>query len=201
MRWMNWTCWRRLRFSDFRSLAWYKLMRMRFPVAAALLAVSACMALFAPGVYAQKASEGGKPPPAQRKPPPPPQWKPPKHPKQPPPNPAVELRQFLSMKPEQREKELAKLPPQRQARMQDQISKFESLPPEKREQQLQRLQAMFNLPPERRQAVNQEIQRIRQFQPGAERRQQLMSEEFQQKFSPEEKELIYDQFPGARPRE
>jgi hypothetical protein len=171
-------------------------MRMRFPVAAGLLAVSACMALFAPGVYAQKASEGGKPPPAQRKPPPPPQWKPPKPPKQPPPNPAVELRQFLNMKPEQREKELAKLPPQRQARMQEQISKFEGLPPEKREQQLQ---AMFNLPPERRQAVNQEIQRIKTFPAGEERRKQIYSEEFQQKFSPEEKQLIYSQFPVARP--
>ncbi len=105
------------------------------------------------------------------------------------------------MNPEQREKELAKLPPQRRARVEQQVQTFESLPPDVREKRLERLQAMFNLPPERRQAVNQEIQRIKEFSPGAERHKQLMSEEFQQKFSPEEKELIYDQFPAARPRE
>jgi hypothetical protein len=152
-----------------------------------------------PGVFAQvKASEGAaKPTPVQRKPPAQ-QWKPPKN-AQPQPNPAVELRRFLDMKPEQREKELAKLPPPRRARVEQQLQKFDDMPAEQRERQLQRLQAMFNLPPERRQAVNQEIQRIKTFAPGAERRKQLYSEEFQQKFSPEEKELIYSQFPVAAP--
>jgi hypothetical protein len=180
-------------------------MRMRFPVAAALLAVSAGMALFAPGVYAQKASEGAKPP-AQKKPPPPPQWKPPKPPKQPPPNPAVELRRFLDMKPEQRQKELAKLPPPRRERFEEQISRFEGLPPEQRERQLQRLEALQNLTPERRQAVNQEIQKIRESlpSPGVERRQQLYqhlnNEDFKQRFSPEEQALIRGAFPAMQPQ-
>jgi len=161
-------------------------MRMRFSVATVLLAVSACM----PSVYAQvKASEGAaKPPAVQHKPPP-----------------AVELRRFLDMKPEQRQKELAKLPPQRRERVEEQISRLESQPPEQRERNLQRLEAMQNLKPERRQAVNQEIQRIRESlpSPGVERRQQLQqhlyNDDFKQRFSPEEQALIRGAFPNVQP--
>jgi len=177
-------------------------MRMRFSVATVLLAVSACM----PSVYAQvKASEGAaKPPAVQHKPPPAPQSKPPKNTK-PQPNPAVELRRFLDMKPEQRQKELAKLPPQRRERVEEQISRLESQPPEQRERNLQRLEAMQNLKPERRQAVNQEIQRIRESlpSPGVERRQQLQqhlyNDDFKQRFSPEEQALIRGAFPNVQP--
>lgn len=181
-------------------------MRMRLSLGTACAVVSACATLIAPQVRAQaKASEGAKPTQVQRKPPAQ-AWKPPKN-NAPKPNPAVELRRFLSMKPEQREKEINKLPPQQRERMQNQIARFESLPPEQRERQLQRLEAMQNLPPERRQAVNQEIQRIREAAPpaGPERRQflrqQLYNEDFRQRFSPEERELIFGAFPAIQPRE
>lgn len=210
MRWTNSMCWRRRRSKDpsrsgfhstsFDSPAWYTLMRMRFPRAAAVLAVYACAALMAPEVRAQdKGSHHAAPPrrpPAQ-------QWKAPKNPKNPrlpQPNPAVELRRFLDMKPEQREKELSKLPPQRREHMEQQLGRFESLPPDKREKQLQRLEMMQDLRPDRRQAVNQEIQRLRAL-PFAERREFLYSDMFQRNFAPDERALIHGAFPGIPPRE
>ena len=52
------------------------------------------------------------------------------------------------------------------------------------------------LVPARRQAVNQETQRIRAM-PFAERREALHSPEFTQNFSPEEQDIIRNNFPNA----
>src|ERR1700733_14180172 len=87
------------------------------------------------------------PAPAQKKPP-----KPPPPPKnwngKPPPKYQVkELREFQKMSPEQREKELAKLPPQQCARVEQQMARLDNMNPEQRERMLNKLETMQHLTP------------------------------------------------------
>jgi hypothetical protein len=117
---------------------------------------------------------------------------------QPPVNPAKELERFLGMPPEDREKALAKLPPQQRTRMEQQIQHFENLPPAQRENQLRRLEAFQNLPQARRPVVRQEIEDLRAL-PRAVRIDRLGGEEFKQSFSPEEQKYIREAFPGIAP--
>jgi Protein of unknown function (DUF3106) len=168
-------------------------MRMRFSVTAAFLAVCASMPVVS---FAQvKASEGGNRPStiSQKKPPPAPR-NPPKFAKQAPPNPVEELKRFQSLPPEQREKELAKLPPARRARVEKQLEHFDSLTPDERDRQFRRLELMNSLTPERKAMVQDEIQRIRAL-PARERREQLYGDDFDRKHSPAEQELIRGAFP------
>lgn len=113
-------------------------------------------------------------------------------------NPAKELERFLGMPPEDREKALAKLPPQQRARMEQQIQHFENLPPAQRENQLRRLEAFQNLPQARRPVVRQEIEDLRAL-PRAVRIDRLSGEEFKQSFSPEEQKYIREAFPRLAP--
>jgi hypothetical protein len=53
------------------------------------------------------------------------------------------------------------------------------------------------LVPARRQAVQQEVQRIRALPAGPERREALHNPEFNQNFSPDEQQIIRDNFPNA----
>jgi hypothetical protein len=166
-------------------------MRMRFPVATALLAVCAHV----PRVSAQvKASEGNNRPvtSTQRKPPPAPR-NPPRF-ANPKPDPVEELRRFQSLPPEQREKELTKLPPARREHVEQQLERFDKLPPEQRERQFRQLELMNKLTPERKEVVRDEIQRLAALPP-RQRRQQIYNDEFKQKFSPDEQELIHNRFP------
>jgi hypothetical protein len=113
-------------------------------------------------------------------------------------NPAKELERFLDMPPQDREKALAKLPPQQRARMERQIQNLESLPPAQRERRLKRLEALEELAPARRPVVQQEIQDLRALPPRI-RRDRLSGEEFKQSYSPEEQKFIREAFerPGA----
>ncbi len=113
-------------------------------------------------------------------------------------NPAHELQRFLGMPPEEREKALAKLPPQRRAQFEQQLQRFENMPPAQRERQLRRLEEFQNLPQARRPVVRQEIEDLRAL-PRAVRVDRLNGEEFKQSFSPQEQKYIREAFPGIAP--
>jgi hypothetical protein len=138
------------------------------------------------------------------KPPPPAKpAKPPAQPKQankqgaPKPVPADELEKMLKMSPEEREKNLSKYPPAQRQNLENRLNNLDKLSPDERAKRLDRARRLESLPPARRQAVNQQIQSIRQLPPGAPRRAALHNPEFEKNFSPDEQQLIREQFPGA----
>ena len=81
------------------------------------------------------------------------------------PLPAPAVERFLQMSPEDRERALSQLTPERRQQVEQRLNRLQQLPPE----QAQRLQdvypAFMNLRPVRRQAVRQEIQELRQMRP------------------------------------
>jgi hypothetical protein len=108
-----------------------------------------------------------------------------------------QLKAFQKLSPEQREKELAKLPPQRRERIENQMARLDRMAPEDRERALNKLETFEHLTPERRQAVNEEIESLR----GLTRRQKgarLFSEEFSKEYTPEEQKVIRETFPVGR---
>ena len=176
-------------------------MRMRSLVAAALLAGCA----YAPRVSAQvKASEGANRPPAAKNAPLPAPRRPPNaNPNLQQPDQVQQLRQFQALSPEQREKELAKLPPKRRENLEKQLAHFDELTPVERERGFHKLELMQTLTPERRQAVNEAIKSLHERYnglPPRERRQglarELYSDEMKEKWSPTELELIHGAFPN-----
>ncbi len=110
--------------------------------------------------------------------------------------PAEELRRFLNMSPEEREKNISKLTPAQQQRMRNQLGRLDNMPPEQRERRLTELGKLEKLNPERRQAVTQQMQSIATL-PVPQRRAYLHSQEFNRNFSPDEQEIIRERFPGA----
>jgi len=101
------------------------------------------------------------------------------------PAPAVE--RFLQMSPEDRERALSQLTPERRQQVEERLNRLQQLPPD----QMQRLQevypAFLNLRPVRRQAVRQEIQDLRQMRPAL-RKDRLNSDA--RDFSPEEMDIL-----------
>ena len=111
------------------------------------------------------------------------------------------------MSPEERERELAKLPPERARRIRERIRrynqlpprekqalregyrKFAQLPPDKQEIVRQSLRDFRQLPLERRPLVRQEIGRLRAL-PEPQRGARMNSEEFRSQFSPRERQII-----------
>jgi hypothetical protein len=175
-------------------------MRMRSLVAMALLAVCA----YAPRVSAQvKASEGANRPPAVKNAPLPAPRRPNANPNLQQPDQVQQLRQFQALSPEQREKELAKLPPKRRENLEKQLARFDGMTPVERERGFHKLELMQTLTPERRQAVNEAIKSLHERYnglPPRERRQglarELYSDEMKEKWSPTELELIHGAFPN-----
>jgi len=179
-------------------------MRMRFPI----LACAVVVCISAPIARAQiKASEGGAKP-AGPKPAAVPRGNP-RNPKNTKvlkdlgPNPVEQLREFQKLTPEQREKELSKLPPARQERLRKQLANFDAMTPVQRDRAFHRLDLMQTLTPDRRQAVNDAIKGLRErydFLPPRQRRQalakELYSDDMKQKWSPTELELIHGAFPN-----
>jgi hypothetical protein len=103
------------------------------------------------------------------------------------PLPAPAVERFLQMSPEDRERALSQLAPERRQQMEERLNRLQQLPPE----QAQRLQdvypAFMNLRPVRRQAVRQEIQELRQMRPAL-RKDRLNGDEGN--FSPEEMGIL-----------
>lgn len=91
------------------------------------------------------------------------------------PLPAPAVERFLQMSPEEQERALSKLTPERRQEVEQRLDRLQQLPPE----QLQRLQdlypAFMSLRPARRQAVRAEIKALRQLRP-AERKDLLNSD-------------------------
>jgi hypothetical protein len=100
------------------------------------------------------------------------------------------------MSPQERQKALAQLPPDRRQRMEQQLQRYENLTPQQKQKVQQRLEMLQSLPPRRQAAIRQELQNLRQM-PFAQRKQVLNSEQERQKFSPEEMDILRDTFPGA----
>jgi uncharacterized protein DUF3106 len=111
--------------------------------------------------------------------------------------PADQLEKLLKMSPEEREKNLSKYPPAQRQNLENRLNNLDKLSPEDRAQRLDRARRLESLPPARRQAVTQEVQSIRQLPTVKERRAAINSPEFQKNYSPEEQQLIREQFPGA----
>src|SRR5579863_2017152 len=61
-------------------------------------------------------------------------------------SPAKQLERFQQMSPQDREKALAKLPPARRAKVEEQLQRLDSMPPAQREKLLKREEAFQNLP-------------------------------------------------------
>jgi hypothetical protein len=111
------------------------------------------------------------------------------------------------MSPEERERELAKLPPERARQIRERIrrynqlspqvkqvlreryQKFAQLPPDKQAIVRQSMQGFRQLPPERRPLVRREIAQIRAL-PEAQRGARMNSEDFRGQFSPQEQQII-----------
>lgn len=159
-------------------------------IAAAVLLV--CGAFFP--VSAQQKKPPKAPPPAKPAPAPKPVGG-----KVPRVNSTLELERFSNMSPKEREKELAKLPPQRRAAFEQRLARYEQMTPEQRERVRQRVEEMESLPRDRQNAVRAEIQRINAL-PFQQRMKILSGEEFRQKFSPDEQKLVLGAFPNVQRR-
>jgi hypothetical protein len=110
-------------------------------------------------------------------------------PRRPPALPGPALQRLSQMTPEQRQKALARLPPERRARIEEQLNKLEQLPPDQRARLVERYEVFQGLPRDRQAAVRSELQALRRL-PTPQLRERLNSPEFQQNFSPEEQRLL-----------
>jgi hypothetical protein len=99
------------------------------------------------------------------------------------------LERWESMTPEQRERALSRLSPERRAQIEERLRRLEQLPPEERERLKQRYQDFAALPRDRQDALRLEIQALRNMRPVM-RRRRVMSPEFQRHYSPEEKRIL-----------
>jgi len=99
------------------------------------------------------------------------------------------VQRLLSMTPEEREKALARLPPERRAQVEQRLNRLAQLPPEQRAELQQRYQAFQSLPRDRQDAVRLELQSLRALPPRL-RQRRLASPGFQREYSPEEQRLL-----------
>ncbi len=142
--------------------------------------------LFAPGVYGQ-----GKKPVTLR-----------------PPRARLNAVDRLSkMPPQQRQRELEKLPPERRAKLEERLEKYDKLPPAQKERLRAQTEVFQNLPPDRQEAVRKsfrrfntlpedrrlpvrdELRRLRKM-PENERNARMESDDFRNKYSPGEQQIL-----------
>ncbi len=125
-------------------------------------------------------------------------------------NPGASVAQrLMQMTPEERERALEKLPLAQQAQIRDRLARIDSLPPAQRQRMIQQYQTFSNLPPEKQRLVTRQIQAINHLpedrgpavraelqklrgMPESERQARLVSEEFKNKFTPAEQEILSD---------
>ena len=124
-------------------------------------------------------------------------------------NPGTLVRQLIRMTPEQRERALEKLPPERQAEIRERLQQFDNLPKAEQERRLQlsetfaalppdkqdlvrrQIRAFNQLPDDRRRLVGAAFQRLRRM-PENQRQARLASPQFQNRFTPAEQQIIAD---------
>lgn len=122
-----------------------------------------------------------------------------------------QIQRLAQMSPAQREKALSNLPPERRARLEAGITrwnqtpaqlkalndKFQSLPPEQQKRIRQLSQRIKTLSPDRKTAVTQELNRLRNM-PEERRQKRLESPAVRKNFSPDEQEILRET-PGLLP--
>jgi len=119
------------------------------------------------------------------------------------------LEQWQRMTPQERQRALAKLTPERRRELQQKLQQFRNLPPEQRQQLRERYRAFSQLPPEqqnharelfrqfnslpedRRPIVKREFEELRSM-PESERRTRMNSEAFRNRYSPGEQQMLHD---------
>jgi hypothetical protein len=122
-------------------------------------------------------------------------------------NPGNPVLRMMAMPPGRREQMLERLPPQQQVRLRQALDNFDKLPPAERSRQLGILNMYANLPPEKQAALTRQIQLFNHLpddriavlrpelvklhrMPESERGGRLASEEFQNKFTPVEQQML-----------
>jgi hypothetical protein len=119
------------------------------------------------------------------------------------------LDRWSRMTPEERQRALAKLTPQRRRELMRKLERFRSLPPEERQQLRERYRAFSQLPPEqqkrarelfrqfnslpedRRPVVRREYEELRSM-PAAGRETRMNSEAFRSRFTAPEQQMLQD---------
>ncbi len=119
------------------------------------------------------------------------------------------IERWNQMTPEERERELAKLPPERARIIRERIRRYNQLPEPEREALSERYRHFSELPPDKQQVVRERLKQFRQLPATrrplvhaevvrlrrlseSERRSQLNSAEFRSRFSPDEQQIIRD---------
>lgn len=128
---------------------------------------------------------------------------------QPPQRQQTPIDRWNRMSPEERERELAKLPPERarlirqrirrfnqmneqdKQGLRDRYESFSQLPAEKQQVVRERLREFRQLPVARRPVVHGEVEQLRLL-PEGQREARLNSEEFRGRYSPQEQHIIHD---------
>ncbi len=100
-----------------------------------------------------------------------------------------QLDRLMKMSPEERQKVLANLPADRREAIEKNLTRLDSLTPEQRAQLGKRYENFQTLPPARRQVIREEMQTLRGMTQ-KERRARINSEEFRDKYSPQEIQLM-----------
>lgn len=118
-----------------------------------------------------------------------------------------QVEEFMRMSPEEREREISKLPPARQARLRERLQEYDrmtpaqkerlqrqwerlsQLSPERQQEVRQSVRDFTELPQERRQAMRRELARVQRLSPD-ERKDYFKSPEFTSQFSPEEQKIM-----------
>jgi hypothetical protein len=123
-------------------------------------------------------------------------------------HPGEQLLDKLSrMTPEEREQALSRLPPAQRANIERRIRNFQKMPPAAQERTLSRLERLNSLPPQKRNqvrrsmkqfndlpedrkmAINEELRHMLAM-PDAERRSYMNTEEFRNRYSPFEQQMM-----------
>jgi hypothetical protein len=122
--------------------------------------------------------------------------------------PGVQALQRLGrMTPEERQKALASLPPARRREILEKFREFQNLPPTARERLTPELERLQSLPPQRQNQVRRSLQQFRALpddrkatvrqelgrlgaMPDEDRRARMNSEEFRNRYSPAEQQMI-----------
>jgi Protein of unknown function (DUF3106) len=117
--------------------------------------------------------------------------------------------EFLRMSPEQQQRALDRLPPEKRARLQQRLERFNQLPPQQqqalrnmydrlnqlppeRQQVVRRSLNQFSQqPPDRRQAMRQELARMAPLE-AEDREARMSSPEFRERFSEKEQRIVRD---------
>ena len=113
------------------------------------------------------------------------------------------------MSPEERERELAKLPPERARQIRLGIQRYNQLPPEEQQALRERYQTFSRLPPEKQQIIRDRLREFRQLTlerrpivhreveqlrllTEAQRQARFAGAEFRSRFTPQEQQIIRD---------